>query len=69
MTAALDVSAGDGTRFGVLVAEPATPANAGLLFVPALGVTARHYAGFARAGRTRRARRGARAPRERLVER
>lgn len=43
------VDAGDGTRFGVLVAEPAAPATAGLLFVPAMGVTARHYGEFARA--------------------
>lgn len=51
MTAAreLHVDAGDGTRFGVLVAEPAVPASTGLLFIPAMGVTARHYATFARA--------------------
>lgn len=51
MTAAreLHVDAGDGTRFGVLVAEPAAAAGTGLLFVPAMGVTARHYGAFARA--------------------
>lgn len=44
----LPVEAGDGHRFRLLVRQPETPV-ASLLWIPALGVAARHYLPFAEA--------------------
>ena len=45
---ALQASAGDGHRWSVLARIPAAPRQA-LLWLPALGVAARHYLPFAEA--------------------